>query len=154
VPFLIGDGQVVLRAELHNTSLRVYEHTQYRSGVTFRDRLIGNPLGPNAKGGRGSVTWRPSPALEFAVEVADDARDPSLYTSTAAGPFDEGFRLIRVSDDPKHHRRRFVARVSRAVPGGSFRVEGGYNRDWRSGQRGRGEWGAVLAFRSGVLPSF
>ena len=154
VPVLMGEGQVVLRAELHNTSLRVYEHTQYRSGVTFRDRLIGNPLGPNAKGGRGSVAWRPSPALELAVEVADDARDPSLYTSTAAGSFDEGFRLIRVTDEPKIHRRRFVARVARVVSVGSFRVEGGYNRDWRSGQRGRGEWGAVLAFRSGGLRSF
>ncbi|MEX2178105.1 MAG: capsule assembly Wzi family protein [Gemmatimonadaceae bacterium] len=154
LPLLVGSGQLVLHGEVHNMGLRLYEHAQFRSGVTFRDRLIGSPLGPNAKGAYLSVRWQPSPRTEWEVTLADESRDPSLYTATASGAFDEGFVFIRQTDDPRHRRRRVTSALSRNVPGGAVRMAGGYNHAWRSGEPPRGAWLGQVSFTTRGPPSF
>src|SRR5213075_2244052 len=44
LPLLVGGRQLAWRAEWQRTSLRLYEHAQFISGVTYHTRLIGNPL--------------------------------------------------------------------------------------------------------------
>jgi hypothetical protein len=154
VPVLVGNGQVTTRAEWHRTSLRLYEHAQFRSGVTYQGRLIGDPLGPHALGAYLSTEWRFSPLNAIALAVADEGRDPSLYTATVSGTRDRGFRFIRLTDDPEHRRRRALLSLEREVGTGALRLTVGYNRAWRSGQPARGEWLGRASYTSRRLLTF
>lgn len=153
LPLLLRDGQLTWRAEWHRTSLRLYEHSQFRSGVTYRGHLIGNPLGPHATGAYLSATWRRSPLSAVEIGLVDERRDPSLYT-VPSSTRDTAFRFIRLTNDPDHRRRRAIASIERTVGGAALRFTAGYNRAWRTGQAARGEWLALLAFRGQQLPTF
>jgi hypothetical protein len=154
LPLLVGDDQLVWRAEWHRTSIRLYEHAQFRSGVTYRSRLIGNPLGPHAAAGYLDATWRWSPLNSLGVTVADERRDPAQYTVVVAGERDRGFSFVRQTNDPDYRRRRVTAALQHALPAGALRVAVGYNRDWRTGAPGRGDWGMILSLTSYRLAAF
>jgi hypothetical protein len=154
LPIAMQHGQLSWRAELHRTSLRLYEHAQYRSGVTYRERIIGDPLGPNAKGAYLIAAWRPSPLNALEVALADESRDPSKYTATSSDSLDRTFRFVRLTDEPRYRRRRATASIERPVGAGALRVTIGYNRAWRTGASGRDEWLGQLALRSHQLPMF
>jgi capsule assembly protein Wzi len=154
LPLIIAMGELTWRAEWHRNSLRLYEHGQFRSGMTYRERIIGNPLGPHAAAAYLATKWRPSPVTAFEVVLADEARDPSRYSSTSTGPRDRGFRLIRLTNDPDYHRRRATASVERATRIGALRVSAGYNRAWRTNQGGRDEWLGTIELASRALRSF
>jgi hypothetical protein len=154
LPITMRHGQLSWRAELHRTSLRLYEHAQYRSGVTYRERIIGDPLGPNAKGAYLIGAWRPSPLNGIEIALADESRDPSLYTSTSSDPRDRTFRFVRLADEPRYRRRRATASIDRAVGAGALRFTVGYDRAWRTAAPGRNEWLGQLELRSHPLPTF
>ena len=154
LPLLVGDEQLVWRAEWHRTSLRLYEHAQFRSGLTYRSRLIGNPLGPHAAAGYLGVTWRWSPLNSVGLSVADERRDPAQYVVVVSGERDRGFQFVRTTDDPDFRRRRAAATLEHALPAGALRLMVGYNRDWRTGTAGRGDWGLVLSLTSHRLAAF
>lgn len=154
LPLLVGDGQLVWRAEWHRTSKRLYEHAQFRSGLTYRSRLIGDPIGPHAAAGYLGATWRWSPLNSVAISVADERRDPAQYVVVVSGERDRGFRFVRVTDDPDFRRRRAAATLEHSLPVGAVRLMVGYNRDWRTGTAGRGDWGLVLSLTSHRLSAF
>ena len=147
-------SDVVFRSEWHRTSLRLYEHTQFKSGVTYRQRLIGSPLGPNARAGYLSAEWDVSPATHVDLTLADERRDPSLYTVTFTPPRDQEFTFVRMTDDPRVRRARAVATVERRIASGALRGSVGYNRAWRDGGAARHEWLAQIMLTSSVLPTF
>jgi len=154
LPLLVRDGQLALRAEWHRTSLRLYEHAQFRSGMTYREHIIGNPLGPNGKGGYLNLTWQPSPERLLDIAVADEIRDPSQYMTTANSARDEGFRFVRLSDDPDFHRRRITGVFEQRLRFGGLRTGLGVNRAWRVGAAPRNEWQGQIALRSHFFPTF
>jgi hypothetical protein len=154
LPLIVGDDQLVWRAEWHRTSIRLYEHAQFRSGVTYRSRLIGNPLGPHAAAGYASVDWRWSPLNSLALEVADERRDPAQYVVVVSGERDRGWQFVRTTDDPDHRRRRVAATIEHALPVGRVRATVGHNRGWRTGAPGRGDWGLLLSLTSHRLAVF
>lgn len=154
LPVLLRDGQLTWRAEWHRMSLRLYEHAQFRSGSTYRDRIIGNPLGPHAAAGYLSAAWQHSPATMIAVAAADERRDPGQYTTTVSGQNDRGFTFVRLTDDPDFRRRRVTASVERRLPAGAIHFTLGHNRAWRTAQAGRGEWLGLVSFTSQRLPIF
>jgi hypothetical protein len=154
LPVAVGTRQLISRLEWHRTSLRLYEHAQFRSGVTYRERLIGNPLGPHAAGGFGSVEWRWSPLNAITLQAADERRDPAQYTVTVSGDRDRGFTFVRVSDDPDFRRRRVAATIAQTLPVGALQFTIGHSREWRTGQAGRGDWAGLLSLSSLRLPTF
>jgi len=167
LPLLVRGGELTWRAEWHHTSLRLYEHSQFRSGVTYHDHIIGNPLGPNASGAYLSVAWRPSSATQLALQLAEETRDPSFYATTSANGRDVGFRFVRLSDDPDIRRRRGLLSLERPLAFGAISIEAGYNHTWRTGGMrpgyngvwrtvapARNEWIGRLAMRSHLLPTF
>lgn len=154
LPILLGSGQLAWRAEWARTSLRLYEHSQFQSGVTFRDHFIGSPLGPHARGAYLSASWQPSPEREFAVALADERRDPSQYQGSSPDPHDRGFHFIRVTNEPDIRQRRLVADVEQPLGLGAVRFTLGYNRGWRTGGPARDEWAGQIAFRSQLLRTF
>ena len=128
VPILIGGGELAWRAEWHRTSLRLYEHAQFTSGVTYRGRIIGDRLGPNAAGLYLGAAWRPSPRSTFDILLASESRDTSKYTVTSSSVRDRGFQFIKTSNDPRARDRRVVASFDRAIGTQAVRVTVGANR--------------------------
>jgi hypothetical protein len=154
LPLLVGNDQLTWRAEWHHTSLRLYEHAQFKSGVTYRGRIIGDPLGPNARAGYLSGTWRTTSHRSVEVSLADEARDPSQYLTTSDNARDQGFRFVRLTDDPDLRRRRAVLSWDGPLGARAIRVSAGYNRSWRAGLSTRDEWLGQIAIRSHALPVF
>jgi hypothetical protein len=154
LPITTSQGQLVWRAEWHRTSLRLYEHTQFRSGVTYRGHVIGDPLGPNAKAGYLSGTWQWSPLNAIQISLADERRDPSLYRTTSNDTRDRGFRFVLDSVIPDHRRNRATASIDRSTRFGAVRLTLGYNRAWQTGASGRNEWLGRLELRSHPLTTF
>jgi hypothetical protein len=154
LPIQIGDGQIASRVEWHKTSLRLYEHSQFTSGSTYRQHIIGSPLGPHAAAGYFSVAWRPTATRSIELTGADERRDPAIYNTVVSGPRDSSFRFVRVTDDPDYRRRRTVIAVDQVMPGGAFRFSVGYNRAWRTAQAGRDEWMGLISFTTQRLVAY
>lgn len=147
----IAPGPVAWRAELHRTSLRLYEHAQFRSGLTYRDRLLGSPLGPNAKGAYLGAEWLSHAGLMADAYVASESRDPSQYSVTVSGERDRGFTFVRLTNDPAFRRLRGSVGVTGPWGSGSVRARIGYHRAWREGSAPRHEWGASFGFDTRAL---
>ena len=149
LPLLLGDRQLAWRAEWHRTSLRLYEHTQFPSGVTYRQHIIGDPLGPNASALYLGAMWQPSLRTTFDVLLASESRDTSKYTVTSNDIHDRGFRFIKTSSDPRQRDRRIVASIDRALGERAVRATVGANR---GGQRT--DFLVEISLRSHALRGF
>lgn len=154
LPLLVGDGQLALSAEWHRTALRLYEHGQFLSGSTYRQRLFGSPLGPHAAAGYLTASWRWSRYRTIEATLADERRDPALYTVLISGPRDSGWQFLRLTDDPDFRRRRAVVSLDHDLPVGSVTLVAGYNRAWRTGSAGRTEWLGLVSLSSRRLAAF
>lgn len=152
--FQFRTGDIAWRAEWNRTSLRLYEHTQFKSGVTYRGQLLGDPLGPHALAGYAGAEWRPSHRTRVDLSVADERRDPSKYASTYLASRDRGFHYVRLTNDPDVRRARGILSVEREYGRGALRVDAGYNRAWRDGQAARHEWMGQVSFATRLLPTF
>jgi hypothetical protein len=154
LPLLTARGQVALRAEWHRTALRIYEHGQFLSGLTYRQQILGSPLGPHAAGGYVSASWQRSASSLLDLTLADERRDPALYDVIVAGPRDSGFTFVRRTNDPDHRRARATATLAQSMPFGALRVTLGHNVAWRPGQAKRGEWLGFISLNSQRLTAF
>jgi len=150
----IAAGDAVLRGEWHRTSLRLYEHAQFQSGVTYRRRLLGSPLGPHARAGYASVEWPVREGTSARLTLADERRDPSQYTAIVTGERDRGFQFVRLTDDPDVRRASVVGTLDGVIGAMGARVSYGLARSWRSGRTPRLEWLTHVELRSQVLPWF
>ena len=149
----IAAGPTVLRGEWHRTSLRLYEHAQFRSGLTYRQRLIGSPLGPHAQAVYLSAEFPEWRGLAITMAAGDERRDPSQYTVTVSGERDRGFQFIRISDDPDVRRTFLLGTFERTAGRLGLRMQHGFSRSWRDGGA-RSEWLSRVELRSRVLPLF
>ncbi len=116
LPRLAADGAFALDLRAQRTGVRQYRHYQFVSGVTYRDQVLGAPLGPNAGAVSAALTWRPTPFDAVAVTVAGEARDPSVYANTNPDP--NGTLIFRkVQAGTVERRLRAVAGWERGGPG-------------------------------------
>jgi Capsule assembly protein Wzi len=106
---LTSDGRLSLDAQFQRTSLRLYEHDQFSSGVTYRGAIIGDPLGPNAYAGYATLSSRLASGWKLSLSGALEWRDSSVYTvvqsDTVTG---RGWRFVKVADGVKENRARAV----------------------------------------------
>jgi hypothetical protein len=154
LPLVVNEHQVVTRAEVHQTSLRQYEHAQFRSGYTYRERLIGNPLGPHARGGYLAIGYRWTPLTGVELAAADESRDPSQYSVSIGADRDREWRFVRETNEANHRGRRFLLNLDHAFPMGAVRITVGHHRAWRTGEPARGDWGGILTLSSQRLQTF
>ena len=154
LPVLTSAGLFAFRAEWHKTSLRIYEHGQFQSGITYQSHIIGSPLGPHAAAGYFAASWSSAPGASVELLLADERRDPAQYANIFTGPRDTGFQFVRLTDDPDVRRARALLRVERALGAGAVRLAMGHNIAWRPGQPKRTEWLGQLTFGSAFLPTF
>lgn len=117
LPRLRDDGAVALDVHAQRTGIRIAEHFQYTSGLTYRGQLFGDPLGPHASSVGATLTWRPRPFDALALSLTREVRDASVYQVTTTGPNDEGFGFTLRAPRPVERRLRAAVLVERAVPG-------------------------------------
>jgi hypothetical protein len=162
MPVSLESGEAAIRVEWHHTAMRLYQHGDYKSGVTYRQRIIGSPLASHAAGMYAAATWRNAAGTTLEVAVADEIRDPSLFANPPSAR-DTAFAYVRLTDDPRIRGRRALFSVERAVGSGALRATVGYNRAWLSGgappsgpatDPPRSEWMASVAMRSALIRSF
>jgi hypothetical protein len=116
VPRLARDGALALDLRAQRTGLREYRHYQFVSGVTYRDQVLGAPLGPNAGALSATLTWRPRPFDAATLAVTREFRDPSSYVNgnpDPAGALD----FVKVRPGPIERRLRLAAGWERTLPG-------------------------------------
>jgi hypothetical protein len=116
---LTSDGRMFVNVELHRTSLRLYEHFQFASGVTYRDAIIGDPLGPNAIAGYATFNERIGMRL-LQLSLATESRDPSQFTVYQNDASGNGWRFVRVTQDPRERRDRLTLELRRATDDAGF----------------------------------
>ena len=102
-------GRISLDLQVQRTSLRIYEHSQFTSGVTYREAIIGDPLGPNALGGYATMLARVTPKYSLGLTAAIESRDASQYTVHQNDAHGNGWRFIRLTDGPRESRARVLA---------------------------------------------
>jgi len=110
---LTNDGRWSLDAQFQRTSLRLYEHEQFKSGVTYRGAILGDPLGPNALGLYATLSSRLARGWKLSLSGAAESRDSSVYTvfqtDTATG---RGWRFVKVADGVKENRVRALINLT------------------------------------------
>ena len=112
---LSSDGRWSLDAQFQRTSLRLYEHEQFTSGVTYRGAIIGDPLGPNAFALSATLSSRLARGWKLSLTGVGESRDSSVYTvfqtDTATG---RGWRFVKVADGVKENRVRALINLTNA----------------------------------------
>lgn len=107
LPRLADDGSLALDAIFQHTSLRLYEHSPFVSGVQSRERIVGSPLGPNGRSLTGALAWRPTPSRTVRLVLAGERRDASPYYSTTVNGDPSGaLKFVQISRTPVEGRVR------------------------------------------------
>ena len=114
IPRLAEDGSVGLRVEYRQTGIRFYRHGQFTSGLTFDGVVIGDPLGPDGRGGYLAVDARPNRWDRITFQVAREERSGDYYVSEREA---DGFmRFTKVDDLPEEMRTRIEVSWERTWP--------------------------------------
>ena len=130
LPRLTADGRFRLAGEAHHTGVRYYEHNQFSSGITLRNSIIGDALGPRGDAGYLRLGWEPTLELSFELRGALERRSADQYQYVSSGPNDEGFGFAKTVDLPDESRERLTLAMSRGLPlrGSRLVAEAGVER--------------------------
>jgi hypothetical protein len=120
LPRVTTDGRVDATLELRHTGIRQYRHHQFTSGHTLRGMLLGDPLGPDARGGYLSVGWSPSTWSRVSLDLAREERRGDEYEDVTGGARTIDFE--RTLARPAERRTRGVAGWEAALRDGALRL--------------------------------
>lgn len=154
IPMLVDSRLLAWRAEWQRTSLRLYEHSQFPAGITYHEKVLGNPLGPNAKGAYIGALFEMSPRARVELGVADERRNPSIFTITSSGSRDQGFRFVLDTLKPNVRRDRLVASLERELRSVTGTLTVGAARFTPEASAPRNEWVVELRVRRYALRMF
>ena len=118
LPRLRDDGTLSLDAFFQHTSLRLYEHGQFASGIQYHEQIIGSPLGPNGASLTGALAWQPASTRTIRLVLTGERRDPSPYLSTTVTGLPNGaLKFVKLSQSPVEGRARAQVAVEQGVLG-------------------------------------
>lgn len=120
LPRLDGAGRLEGTLEWRQTGIRQFRHHQFTSGMTLRGRLLGDPLGPDARGAFASLSWSPSTWRRFSLDGALEGRRAHEYTDVTGGAATIDFE--RTETRPVERRARLVAGIETAGADGRLRL--------------------------------
>lgn len=123
-PRLTEDGRVGFRVEYRETGVRFSEHAIFTSGLTFDGIILGDGLGPDARGGYASFDLRPTPVDRISIVLAREERSNDTWV------VDDGFVFRKTLDRPEETRTRAALIWERAWPerGAGVVLRGAYER--------------------------
>ena len=122
LPRLRDDGSLGLDVVFQHTSLRLYEHGQFQSGVQYGEQIIGSPLGPNGRSLTGALAWRPTTMRTVRLVLTGERRDPSPYfTTSVTGDTSGALKFVQISQSPVEQRARAQLALEQGMLGrGAF----------------------------------
>lgn len=103
-PRLNNVGTLGLRLELHYLGPRLYRHSQFISGWTLNQFLLGDNLGPDANGVYFWFDWEIDSQNRLVFNPVYESRSGDLYGPTSG----KGTRHIKIADLPNERRYRLV----------------------------------------------
>jgi hypothetical protein len=110
-PRLTSKGDIGLRLEYHHVAPLDYRHSsRWIYGYTLNERVIGDPLGPDADGIYSTIYWRPKPKFLARLDLAFEDYDSSTY-KTEVNSEGGGDRILKDVAGPHERRYRAVAAV-------------------------------------------
>lgn len=147
LPRLDGVGRLDGTLELRHTGIRHYRHHQFTSGMTLRGRLLGDPLGPDARGAYASLAWSGATWTRVTLDGAMEERRGDAYTDVTGGAATIDFE--RTETRPVERRARLVGGLEAGRGDGRLRllvqagVERATNWDFEPGASRTGAVGRV-----------
>ncbi len=99
VPRMYDSGKLDLRLEYHRTGVRYYRHSQFTSGVTLNQFLIGDNLGPNAQAIYLKSEWDVSHQDLASFNIDFESRSSDIW----GGSID---RFVVIQANPTEYRYR------------------------------------------------
>lgn len=121
---LTADGRLALDFQVQRTPLTLYQHAQFRSGLTYHRAIVGDPLGVHGTAAYGTITWRQSLLTNIALSGAIESRDASTYTVHTTDANGDGWTFLELTDRPRERRARLVLSVDRQILGSGFGYSG------------------------------
>ena len=129
VPRLTSDGSLGASAELHHIGLHEYQHTQFTTGVTRHESILGDPLGPRGDALYLVLDWLPATRSRLSLDLAGERRSNDKWTVYEPNPNGAIFRFIKLQDLPEEWRHRAMLTWTLDVtPRLSIEGEGGVER--------------------------
>jgi hypothetical protein len=138
---LMECGKLRASAEYHVTGVRYYTHGFFKGGYTVDRMIIGDPLGPRARGAYGMLDMLGGRG-SFGVDVAYEDRSGNMYGAASTTPNDSDFRFVITARNPAERRWRAMTNVvvggrrerfTYTLTTGAERVENlGHVNGWRT----------------------
>ncbi len=104
-PRVNRSGRLDLRLEFHHTGIRYYRHSQFTSGWTLNDLVLGDPLGPDGNAVYLETGWDLNRENLLSFSSAVESRSNDIYV----GVGEILDRFEKVQDNPNEYRIRFMS---------------------------------------------
>jgi hypothetical protein len=104
LPRLNNSGSIDLRGEYQRTGIRFYGHSQFKSGWTLNQFILGDDLGPNGQGVYLDLNWDINSEHLLGFSGAWESRNGDIYAYVA--PVDAPEFFEKLEDKPKEMRLR------------------------------------------------
>jgi hypothetical protein len=98
-----------LKLTAKHMGILTYTHGVLTSGITTRERLLGEPLGPDAKEFGAEVRWMPVPSVRLGVGGWSAQLSDADYTSFYADAAQTQFVVRKTASRPNELRDRMLA---------------------------------------------
>ncbi|HEY2026009.1 MAG TPA: capsule assembly Wzi family protein [Gemmatimonadaceae bacterium] len=108
----LGTPELSLRVAAKHMGPLTYVHSDLRSGMTTRGRLLGDPLGPDAKEFGGELRWMPAPSIRLMIEGWSAQFSNNEYGSFYTDSAHTLLERIKLTSNPNELRDRMLATLT------------------------------------------
>ena len=108
----LGSPALSLKLSAKHMGIGTYTHAELTNGITTRGRLLGDELGPDAKGYSAKLRWSPGAEMAFEVEGATAIYSNATYRSFYSDPAQTLFELYKDSHGTDELRDRLVGKLT------------------------------------------
>jgi hypothetical protein len=100
-----------LKVTAKHMGILTYTHSALSSGITTRDRLLGDELGPDAKAFGARLTWQPAAEVRFSLEGRSAIHSNAQYRTFYTDPENTRFEVQKTSRTADELRDRIGAHL-------------------------------------------
>ena len=118
-----------LKLSAKHMGILTYTHSALASGITTGGRLLGEPLGPDAKEFGAEVRWMPAPALRLRVGAWSAQHSDADYTAFYSDSARTRYVVRKAASRPSELRDRMLASLEvQSDEGVALVIRGGAER--------------------------
>ncbi|MBI2082707.1 MAG: hypothetical protein HYT76_03975 [Deltaproteobacteria bacterium] len=127
IPRLSSSGSTDLRLEYRHIPALTYRHTQYLSGFTLNQKMLGANTGPDSDSATALLQIDLPDYYSYNLSVAYEWRDSDLFTTITEGS--SILDILKRQDNPSEQRWRIQNNISKEIRNGlEAKIGFGYER--------------------------